>query len=50
METTIHKEIPKYSYKLKKGISNIKGGVCILKQLRYPKKILKYTKKILRTL
>ena len=50
METYIHNEIPKYSYKLKKGISNIKGGICILKQLRYPKKILKYTKKILRTL
>jgi ABC-type multidrug transport system fused ATPase/permease subunit len=28
-----------YKYILKKGISNIKGGMCVLKQLNYPKEI-----------
>ena len=50
METLMIKNKPVYTYKLKNGISSIKGGVCILKQLKYPKKIVKYTEKILRTL
>ena len=41
---------PIYTYRFRKGISTIKGGICILKELRYPKRILRLTKKILRTL
>ena len=39
-----------YSYKLIKGYSTIKGGICVLRQLKYPNKILKSTEKIIRTL
>ena len=40
METEIKDYIPEYSYKMVKGISKIKGGIMVLKQLNYPKKIL----------
>ena len=50
METTIIQEKPHYTYCLKPGTSTIKGGICILQQLRYPRKIIKTTKNILRTL
>ena len=30
-----------YSYQLKKGISNIKGGIRVLKDMEYPEEILK---------
>jgi DNA mismatch repair ATPase MutS len=30
-----------YSYKLKKGISKIRGGMEILKQMNYPEEILR---------
>ena len=30
-----------YNYQLKKGISNIKGGIRVLKDMEYPEEILK---------
>ena len=33
MDTKIINDIPKYNYKLTNGISSIKGGVSVLKQL-----------------
>ena len=30
----------KYKYKLKKGISNIKGGITILTDMNYPKELI----------
>ncbi|ANS04193.1 hypothetical protein [uncultured Mediterranean phage] len=50
METMIKNNIPTYSYNLVKGISEIKGGVCVLKQLRYPRNIIRLTNKIMRQL
>ena len=50
METIINNDNPTYKYKIKKGISKIKGGVCVLKQLLYPEKIIKNTKNILETI
>ena len=50
MESKIQNNIPKYSYNLVKGISEIKGGVCVLKQLRYPRNIIQLTNKIMRQL
>ena len=41
METTINDDnIPSYTYKLTTGISKIKGGICVLKNLGYPQDIL----------
>lgn len=37
----------KYTYELKKGISNIKGGVKVLKDLDYPEEIINSTKKLI---
>ena len=31
MKATINNDKPIYFYKLQKGISNIKGGICVLK-------------------
>ena len=50
MEATIKKNVPTYSYNLVRGISEIKGGVCVLKQLRYPRNIIRLTNKIMRQL
>ena len=36
-----------YLYKLKKGISNIKGGIKVLCDLDYPQNIIDKTKQIL---
>ena len=47
MKTTIVNNDPNYSYKIINGISTIKGGVCVLKQLNYPKEIIENTTKIL---
>lgn len=38
------KDIIKYYYILEKGISKIKGGLNILKQMNYPREILNFTK------
>ena len=40
METKIIDELPKYTYKLIKGISKTKGGIFVLKDLEYPEHIL----------
>ena len=40
MKTTIINSTPQYSYKMAKGISDIKGGLCVLEQLNYPREIL----------
>ena len=42
METIVHQDNPQYKYKIIKGISKIKGGVCVLKNLNY-KTLLKST-------
>ena len=39
-----------YSYKLKKGISKVKGGIYVLKDLGFPREILKTAEKILKKL
>jgi len=50
METKIIDKKPHYLYKIIAGTSYIKGGICVLRQLRYPNIILRTTEKILRTL
>jgi len=47
MDTIINDDNPQYKYKIKKGISKIKGGVCVLKNLNYPDKVIEKTKTIL---
>ena len=37
-------------YKLTDRISNIKGGIKVLKDLQYPKKIIDYTEKYINNL
>jgi energy-coupling factor transporter ATP-binding protein EcfA2 len=37
----------KYTYKIKKGISDVKGGLLVLKQLKYPDKIINDANNIL---
>ena len=37
----------KYTYKLKKGINEVKGGIIVLKNLNYPKQIIEKTESIL---
>ena len=39
-----------YTYKMEKGISNIKGGIKVLRDLEYPNEIIKYTKEIINEL
>ena len=41
METRMKGDVPHYSYKIVDGVSKIKGGICVLRQLNYPQKILK---------
>jgi DNA mismatch repair ATPase MutS len=36
-----------YTYKLEKGISNIKGGVKVLRDLEYPEYIINETKRMI---
>ena len=36
-----------YTYKLTKGISNVKGGVKVLKDLEYPDEIIRETKEVI---
>ena len=45
MKTYIKNEIPIYYYKLQNGISEIKGGITVLKQLGYPQNIIDETNK-----
>ena len=50
METKINNYIPEYSYKMVKGISKIKGGIVVLKQLNYPEKIINQATSIIHKL
>ena len=47
MKTLIVNDEPQYTYKIKKGISEIKGGVSVLQNLNYPIEIIDKTKKIM---
>ena len=47
MKTDIINDNSKYYYKIQKGISKIKGGITVLKEIDYPKEILKNAKNIL---
>ena len=38
---------PHYTYKITNGISTVKGGVSVLKNLSYPDNIINMTNKIL---
>ena len=40
----------KYTYLLKTGISNVKGGVKVLNDLEYPHEIIEETQKIIKGL
>ena len=48
METTINNNNAKYTYKIIKGISKIKGAIVVLKQLNYPIQILKNADNIIK--
>ena len=50
METKLTNDVPQYSYKMIKGISKIKGGIMVLKQLDYPEKIIKEAGGVMRNL
>lgn len=52
MDTIINKENDnlEYTYKIKSGISEIKGGIYVLKQLNFPQKLIEKTKDIIKTL
>tara|TARA_Y100000389_G_scaffold192390_1_gene219772 strand:- start:34 stop:1101 length:1068 start_codon:yes stop_codon:yes gene_type:complete len=50
METIIYNNVPTYKYKIKKGISNARGGISVLKQLNYPDKIVANTINNLKTI
>ena len=39
-----------YYYKIKKGISDIKGGITVLQNLDYPLEIIEQTKNVIKTL
>ena len=47
MKTLLENYKAKYTYKIVNGISTIKGGVSVLKQLNYPESIIKKTTEIL---
>jgi len=50
MQATVVDDVPSYSYKVVKGMSKIKGGICVLKQLGYPDDLLKTTHRIIDSL
>ena len=50
MESSIRDSKALYSYKIIKGISKVKGGVIVLKQLNYPPKILIEAERIIEKL
>ena len=48
MHTEINDDdIPKYYYKLMTGISSVKGGITVLKELDYPEEIIKNSRNII---
>ena len=50
MNVDVNNDDFNYTYKLKKGISSIKGGVKVLHDLHYPQEIVENTKKIINNL
>ena len=50
MKSKIVNNKPIYFYKIENGISKIKGGVHVLKQLDYPEVIIKTSRSILEEL
>ena len=48
MKTDIIDLIPQYRYRMINGISTIKGGLCVLEQLNYPREILNDANDILK--
>jgi len=50
MNTIIENDIPHYHYKLIKGISNVKGGITVLKELNYPDEIISSSREIIKEL
>lgn len=50
MKSTIDNYKPKYFYVLEKEISQIKGGIAVLKEIEYPEEILDHAKTILEKL
>ena len=50
MKTVIVDDIPKYYYKIQDGISKVKGGITVLKEIDYPEEILKNSRTILNKL
>ena len=47
MKTTMIKGNPQYYYQLEEGISTIKGGISVLKELHYPEEITSHTEQII---
>jgi DNA mismatch repair ATPase MutS len=50
MEVIKNDDNIEYTYKFNEGISNIKGGINVLKDLNYPDKIINKTEEIIKTL
>ena len=50
IDTDAEKEDFKYTYKMEKGISEIKGGIKVLKDLEYPAEIIDITRKTIKEL
>ena len=50
MKTTQKQDTLTYFYKMILGISNIRGGISVLKQLNYPETIIQSAKTILNTI
>lgn len=50
MDTIINNDIPTYHYKIIKGISKVKGGITVLKELEYPNEIIKLSRGIINEL
>jgi hypothetical protein len=50
IETDVDKEDFKYTYKMEKGISEIKGGIKVLKDLEYPAEIIDITRQTIKEL
>ena len=50
MKTTIIDGAPQYYYQLEEGISTIKGGVSVLKDLHYPDEITSNTEQVIQNL
>lgn len=47
MHTIIKNNVPTYKYSICNGISNIKGGITVLKELGYPPELIKRTEEII---